>query len=1148
MSATSLPTPHTSQQRTWQLFVEAKKKLIEAYEKPVHVKAAFTQASKGSLTLELVQEDTREPFYTLLGSTFNLAKDDVDKAQGAFYLDWDTSVDAERLRSFKSIAAGYSFDFEFNPYLEGSIDCVSEARKSFEQFLQGFGSVLKERRGAYTFQFPVEHWEQLRQWTATSEGIKVPDDFGVILSYHHNFESAIKAEMGDAGIESRMQLLSAEYRKGSDSLEVAVRNLGLKEKRLLNFFNARGLTLVNVEVTILARQQDGAIIKTTKAFAEIFEAELHCEFVLRRKAGFITTKFYDVVYRLKADSIADNSWAAEAFGLARLYSSIDFLHNPQLNTSTQSLYYECGGVEEFHASIAALKASSLIGINYSQQGFRVKGKVEIDSPLAVLRAEMHKAFPATALDAAVSADAARLEFRYFLDFKERFQRNLVFRNFLEELSASTPYRANLASSPRLKFLARENREAKALPLAERLQKVLREEFMVGKGAGQRSLGTLKKVAFPLLYFTLPDDMTEGELSALLDDTLAGDDVFIAANLSGEREKIARLNTALGKLASAKAHLPNPASRKFFFDSSQAVALSTPEELLKGSETWNELVEHSLLNLNDSQVNAVISTLLAKDLALVQGPPGTGKSSAISQIIWHHIRREQRQRILLTSETNMAVDNAIEKLENDHGNIVKPLRIGKEERLEKEGSRYSLTKIERWQNSDSMDTESDLSDNAVQKWMRNISARASKGVLPQHLLARWQSALTNPRRTIKQDFATEYLAHVNVVASTGSAIGDVSTKGRWTSFYQQYLQVFDRLNYERFVGRQRDAINIKRIAFDVVIMDEASKATPPEVALVLVYAKKLVLIGDHRQLPPMLDEGDFKSTLIGIGERKLAAEFTREDAETSHFERLFTNPALHPSLVSRFNTQYRMHPHINDVIQQFYLADGGLHCGITPDDADDPNLLNPGSRYHGFDLPGFIEPDKHLLWVEVDEPEMADLTSRVNWAEVHAVRAVLKCLEKAAGFKEFQQSRSKAEEKEVGIITFYGRQRLLLEGVAEEFEKSVPTRVRTVDKFQGMERNVVIVSTVRSNKLAASRFQAPDLVSYPDNGGYPVQSSLGFAEFPNRLNVALSRAKRLLVIVGNSQHFSQNDCYQRVYEKVCEVGTVIDYKRLIEIAG
>ena len=297
---------------------------------------------------------------------------------------------------------------------------------------------------------------------------------------------------------------------------------------------------------------------------------------------------------------------------------------------------------------------------------------------------------------------------------------------------------------------------------------------------------------------------------------------------------------------------------------------------------------------------------------------------------------------------------------------------------------------------------------------------------------------------------------------------------------------------------------------------------------------------------MLDQGDFRTTLIDIGEKKLASQFTREDAETSHFERLFTNPSLDASLVSRFNTQYRMHPHINNVIQQFYVEDGGLHCGISATDADDPNLNNPASRHHGFSFPGFIQPDQHLVWVDVDEPEMLDITSRLNWSEVRAVRAVLTCLEKAQGFTEFQAAQRKDEEKEVGIITFYGKQRSLLQEVADEFAQTVPTRVRTVDKFQGMERNVVIVSMVRSNKLAASRYQEPDFSLYHDNAGYPRQPDLGFAEFPNRLNVALSRATRLLIIVGNSSHFAQNDCYRRVYEQVCTTGHVVDFKSLLAL--
>ena len=82
----------------------------------------------------------------------------------------------------------------------------------------------------------------------------------------------------------------------------------------------------------------------------------------------------------------------------------------------------------------------------------------------------------------------------------------------------------------------------------------------------------------------------------------------------------------------------------------------------------------------------------------------------------------------------------------------------------------------------------------------------------------------------------------------------------------------------------------------------------------------------------------------------------------------------------------------------------------------------------------------------------------------------------------------------------------------------------------MERNVVIVSMVRSNAIQSSKNQQPDWKRYPDLG-YPKQKSLGFAQSPNRLNVALSRAKRLLVIVGNRELFSSLEIYQRLFHTI-----------------
>ena len=126
-----------------------------------------------------------------------------------------------------------------------------------------------------------------------------------------------------------------------------------------------------------------------------------------------------------------------------------------------------------------------------------------------------------------------------------------------------------------------------------------------------------------------------------------------------------------------------------------------------------------------------------------------------------------------------------------------------------------------------------------------------------------------------------------------------------------------------------------------------------------------------------------------------------------------------------------------------------------------------------------------------------------------------------------------DEKEIGVITFYGAQKELLK---KAIPKNTECRISVVDRFQGMERNVIICSLVRSNKIADSENSIQE--TYRDNKG---EFSLGFAQSPNRLNVALSRAKRLLIIVGNSEHFSQKDIYKNVYKSIQDdpKGLIID---------
>ena len=257
-------------------------------------------------------------------------------------------------------------------------------------------------------------------------------------------------------------------------------------------------------------------------------------------------------------------------------------------------------------------------------------------------------------------------------------------------------------------------------------------------------------------------------------------------------------------------------------------------------------------------------------------------------------------------------------------------------------------------------------------------------------------------------------------------------------------------------------------------------------------------------------------------------------EISHFERLFYQ--IDTNLKGVFNYQFRMHPAINDVIKQFYKNEGGLECGlISPIDlgVDDPDYINNGaSRYHGITA-GPINPDTHVLWIDSSSPEMLDGTSRVNYGEVEIIKKLLLQLSQSESFKQYTDSWSNIEDKQIGLISFYGKQLRLLKEMTQELASAkLPVRVSTVDRFQGMERNIIIVSMVRSHCIQTEKGQKPDFTKYPDLGYLP-QKDLGFAQSPNRLNVALSRAKRLLIIVGDSKLFRTMEIYDNVYTTISD---------------
>lgn len=539
-------------------------------------------------------------------------------------------------------------------------------------------------------------------------------------------------------------------------------------------------------------------------------------------------------------------------------------------------------------------------------------------------------------------------------------------------------------------------------------------------------------------------------------------------------------------------------------------------------------------------------MYADDMAVIQGPPGTGKSTAIAELMWQLIRKgmepgNKKEFILLTSETNLAVDNAISRVKNTTTDLVKPIRFGGEDKLEAEGLQFSIELMKEWVESgdDALSTEEQdeetgnviANDLVLKDWLNNISNRSFMGLKDgeNEIINKWHKILQQPDKELRKIIYNNYLSNCNVIGATCSSIGDrkADNKG-YTSFFYNYCDIkhLDRRN--------------AHISFTTVIQDESSKATPAELVLPFVYGKRAIVIGDHRQLPPMLDQEDFESTLEyayknakSNDERKSIVHLQNfvaknfKEMEISHFQRLYEN--IDSSLKGTFNLQYRMHPDINEVIEQFYREDGGLKCGLTtPFDkgVNDPNILNPASRYHGIDIPGLISPNNHVIFIDSSSPEMQDGFSRVNYGEAEIVDKILEKFSSSESYHLYLNKFDKEEDKQIGIISFYGKQIKVLRNIAFK-HNDIPIRVSTVDRFQGMERNIIIVSMVRSNIIESIKDQKPDYAKFPDRG-YAEQKSLGFAQSPNRLNVALSRAKRLLIIIGNQELFSSLDIYRRLF--------------------
>ena len=327
-------------------------------------------------------------------------------------------------------------------------------------------------------------------------------------------------------------------------------------------------------------------------------------------------------------------------------------------------------------------------------------------------------------------------------------------------------------------------------------------------------------------------------------------------------------------------------------------------------------------------------------------------------------------------------------------------------------------------------------------------------------------------------------------------------------------------------------------FDVVIIDEVSKATPPELLIPLMKARKAILVGDHRQLPPMFKEHEESYKELTENQDNIPEEIrdllTQENFR--RFKKMVTSSLFKvyfeqadENIKHSLLVQYRMHTDIMDIINRFY--EQRLSCG----NSKEVEIMekNHNLTIKGIDESTFVIPERHAYWIDssctpgnkpIYEVRPNNSTSNYNILEKYIVIELLKKI--AVAYKE--QGYNKDKQKTVGVISFYQMQ---VNEIRDAFRKAKKTYdfsainvdINTVDRFQGKEKNIIITSLVRNNEKGRA---SKHVVAF------------------ERINVAFSRAQELLFIVG-AKHMYENQSVQLPNMDMPGFKTAPVYKNIME---
>lgn len=508
-------------------------------------------------------------------------------------------------------------------------------------------------------------------------------------------------------------------------------------------------------------------------------------------------------------------------------------------------------------------------------------------------------------------------------------------------------------------------------------------------------------------------------------------------------------------------------------------------------------------LDFPQRTAIKKALDADSIAIIQGPPGTGKTNVIIEIILQILKANKKnpdvepKKVLLVSQSHPAVDKMLEDLIRESDERPDLLRIGRDEKLnEKIREEYSINDVkEKWYQN-------------VRRICNDYTKNALEEIgIPEEEFEKYFLKLENSK-VENMDFSVEDKLFVeNFIKKTKGVKSERTRKileiqREWTEQLKKCdeVELYIIKSTVIIAGTCTGFVSnriIRDVEFDYVIVDEAAKATFPELAVSLNKAHKIILVGDHQQLPPVLD-----TEIIRNNKEKL----DEEGLEQGIFERMYN--MFPEDNKHRLTIQYRMHPTIGTLISHVFYNDE-IQNGV---EAQDRELCIEG--YEGIAIE-WISTSKYSTKERYEkEFDNNGKKSYQNYLERNIIERKLLELDSKL-----------VKRTKVAVITGYGSQKYILQTMVKQHSfKRIEVDVDTVDAFQGSQKDIILYSTVRSsgNKYG-----------------------IGFLKSEARINVAFSRARCLLIIVGDMKFLDNYKIRGNKFPEIIKYITESEGCRIIE---